>query len=391
MNRLNVFIEHIVPLIKNIFLPAALFAGGIFAFYAYGYFPSAALHTIHSLFFILCFMSLLTLLYFNQSKAAFSILLLALSYVLINNFKNIYGSDGLTSDNYLNLCIFLPVNFIIFYFIPNGRLLTKRSVYLLLLILCQFSAGEFLGRHNLSFNLAWNNGYIGSLPVSGFITYTAALLTIFILLAEKGHIIDYALFFTLLNTFFGLIYAESTTAFSLFFCLAALTLLCGIAFDIHHNIYKDTLTELSSRYAFMINSAHFPLKYSLGLISIDDYERLASIFGTRERNNLLRMIVNRILEEENEENIYRYTDGELVVLYKNQNKNESFQFLEKIRRTIASADFILNNRNKAVKLTVSTCVSEKKRSDANSMEVLYRARKVLQKANEFSHNISHKA
>ena len=78
-------------------------------------------------------------------------------------------------------------------------------------------------------------------------------------------------------------------------------------------------------------------------------------------------------------------------VFRNEDKNESFERLEKIRRSIASAEFVLNNRKKTVKLTVSTCVSEKKRSDANSIEVLFRAHKTLQKANEFSHNISSKA
>ena len=103
------------------------------------------------------------------------------------------------------------------------------------------------------------------------------------------------------------------------------------------------------------------------------------------------MIAGRITEEEGEENVYRYNEDEFVIVFRNEDKNESFEHLEKIRRSIASAEFVLNNRKKAVKLTVSTCVSEKKRSDANSIEVLFRAHKTLQKANEFSHNISSKA
>lgn len=391
MNRLSIFVERIFPLIKNILIPALLFAGGIFTFYAYGHITPSSLIIIHGTFFVTCFASFLTLLYFNQNKPVFYILTITLGYILINYLKNAYGDTYNTTSYYLTLCFLLPLNFALFYYLPNQRLLSKTNVYILLGLFAQFSLGEFLGRNQIMINLPFADGYIGNLSLLGFGLFSIALLSFFITLAEKGRIMDCALFFAALNIMFGLIYSDNATAITLFFSLAAITLLISIIRDIHHNIYKDNLTGLSSRYAFMINSEHFPLKYSIGLIAIDDYEHLATVFGRRDRNNLIRMIATRIQEEENEDNLYRYNDGELLILYKNENKNESFEHLEKIRRSVASADFMLGNLKKAIKLTVSTCASEKKRSDANSMEVLFRARKVLQKANEFSHNISHKA
>ena len=115
------------------------------------------------------------------------------------------------------------------------------------------------------------------------------------------------------------------------------------------------------------------------------------MFGRRDRDMLVRMIASKITDEESDENLYRYNEDEFILIFKNENKNESFEHLEKVRRAIASAEFILSHRRKSIKITVSTCVSEKKRSDANSMEVLYRIRKTLQKANEFSYNVSSKA
>ena len=48
-------------------------------------------------------------------------------------------------------------------------------------------------------------------------------------------------------------------------------------------------------------------------------------------------------------------------------------------------------RKKPIKLTVSCAVSEKKRSDANSVEVLVRAHKALQKTYKFTQNVTSKA
>ena len=127
------------------------------------------------------------------------------------------------------------------------------------------------------------------------------------------------------------------------------------------------------------------------MVSIDGYDEMKNMFGKKDRDILIKMMVGKIIEEAGDENLYRYSNSEFIIIYKNESKKESFEHLEQIRRAIASAEFVLNNRKKSIKLTVSTCVSEKKRSDANAIEVLYRIHKTLQKANEFSHNISSQA
>lgn len=383
--------EQILPLIKNVFIPSALFGIALLCFFAYGQIAPASLTTLHCAFYIISFSSFMVLLYYNQSKPVFYILTFVLSYILINHLKNTLGADYATSSYYINLCFFIPLNLAIFYFIPNHRLLTRLNVYLLLGLFLQFSIGEFLGSSGFKINLNLLSGHLADISILSFVLFVVTLSLFFMKSAQKGYILDYALMFAGLNILMALLYSHSPTALTIFYSNAALTLLVAIIQDIYHNTYKDILTGLASRYAYMLNSEHFPLKYSIGLISIDDYEKLLKVFGRGDRDTLVRMIVSKISEEEGEENIYRYNEDEFVIIFKNEDKNECFEHLEKIRRNIAAAEFILNHRKKSVKITVSTCASEKKRSDANSVEVLFRARKTLQKANEFSHNISSKA
>lgn len=102
------------------------------------------------------------------------------------------------------------------------------------------------------------------------------------------------------------------------------------------------------------------------------------------------MITMRLQDTETENPIYRYSEDEFVIIFKTKIK-ESFERLENIRRAVASAEFMLGKRQKGLKLTVSCCVSEKKRSDDNSIEVLIRTRKALQKAYQFTQNVTSKA
>lgn len=124
---------------------------------------------------------------------------------------------------------------------------------------------------------------------------------------------------------------------------------------------------------------------------IDDYERLEKVFGENSLKSLIKMICNRITSVENEAQIYRYSREEFVVLFKGEDKNTAFERMETIRRAVASAEFILRGYKKPIKLTVSGSVSEKKRSDANAVEVLSRAAKAMQKAYRFTQNITSKA
>ncbi len=118
---------------------------------------------------------------------------------------------------------------------------------------------------------------------------------------------------------------------------------------------------------------------------------MRQVFGRRGINALTRMITMRLQDTETENPIYRYSEDEFVIIFKNEDKKESFERLENIRRAVASAEFMLGKRQKGLKLTVSCCVSEKKRSDDNSIEVLIRSRKALQKAYQFTQNVTSKA
>ncbi len=178
---------------------------------------------------------------------------------------------------------------------------------------------------------------------------------------------------------------------TIFFAAAMLSIAVAVVQDIYYSTYRDVLTGLAGRNAFIINAKNFPLKYSVGIVCIDDYEKLGQVFGRMGQNALTKMIASRITETEFENQVYRYTPDEFVIIFKKEDKNEGFDRLEKIRRAVASAEFMLGRRKKPIKLTVSCAVSEKKRSDANSVEVLVRAHKALQKTYKFTQNVTSKA
>lgn len=382
-------LEKIIPLIRNIFIPALLFAAALFGYYLNGSISSGMALTLHGLFYFLSFTAFMTLLYFNQSQPVFFILCSVLCYVIINVAKNKYGTAFLENPAYQNLCLFAPLNFALFYFLPNRRLLKRHNIYFLLAVFIQYAVAEHLSKNGISLNSGANNA--SGLSGLAFWIFTIALLLAFARIAVSGRILPYAMFFSLLCIFFGFCYSPSASALTVFFCAGILILLIAVIQNLYELTYKDHLTGLPGRNSYIIHARSFPLKYSIGIVSIDDFDKLGINLGQRHRNILTKLIASRILEYEKEENVYRYGDDEFVIIFRNHDKNESFEQLENIRRAVASASFCFNPRRKALKLTVSAAVSEKKRSDATSFEVLLRTRKVLQKTRSFSHNVTTKA
>lgn len=391
MRQILLQLEKIFPLLRNTTLPALLFGLSLLGFYACQPLATPNLLNLHHLFYAFALLSFLLLLYFNRSKPAFFILNLVLAYILVNLLKRQLGADYyFSSAAYQNLCLFLPLNLGLFYALPEQKLITRRSVYLLLLIFAEYTIAEHLSRHGIHLGTSLNLSPLSGLNTLNLLLFSIILISQFITCSVSGKILDTSLFFATFCTCLGLYYSSSPTALSLFFSGASLIIFLATIEHIYHTTYKDELTGLSGRNAFMLHSKDFPLKYSLGILLIDDYQRLSQVFGRFGINALVKMITQRLLDAEPESQIYRYNTDEFVVLFRNEDKNHAFTRMENMRRAIACAEFMLRGYNKPIKLTVSGSVSEKKRSDANAVEVLVRAGKSLQKARRFTQNITYK-
>ena len=383
-------IEKLFATSHNMFVPCLIFSFTLLFYYAGLPFSENLCQSFHLTIYLLSFGSFATLLYFNRGNILFLLLIITLNYILINLFKHLYGTEYYSSPFYINLSTLAPINFILFYFIRPRNLLSKSNIWLLLVIFTQFSLGELLGSNQikLSINLDFMPATINIFSLLGF---SGAIITSFIIAIRSGSIMNYHLFFAFLCQFFSFYYSNTPSGLSLFTFSTLLCMISGFCQDTYVGTYKDALTGLYSRNSYIIHTKTFPLKYSIGIISIDDYDKLGQNFGSRIRNTLTKLITLQISNIETDESIYRYNPDEFIIVFKNLNKKEGFEKLENIRRAIASAQFQYNPKRKPLKLTVSCSIAEKKRSDVSSFEVLQRADKVLQKARLFSHNITSQA
>lgn len=383
-------LRKIITFAKDSILPAMIFAISLIGFYLFEVLETPNLKVINILFYLCAITSYSVLIYFNKNKGAMFSLIILISYIAINYLKLTMSFEFIHSKYFINIAILTPINLVFFYFLPNNKFITKENTYILLGIFLQIAIVENLSKQNidLGYNFFNNPNSINHLSIILFAFGTIAIL---FKSSKEPKIINIYLLFAFLEIMFGFIYAQSATGLSTFFFSAALTILLGICYDTHYETFFDVLTGLKNRNSYMTDADRFPLKYEIGIIHIDDFKRLKTIFNKKELNSLIKMIANKTSEDLDEFNLYRYGDEEFVAVFKNQNFDESFEQLNNMRRKIAAAEFLLNSRKKEVKLTVSGSIASKKRSDANAFIVLARTKKALEETNRFSHNVTSKA
>ena len=114
---------------------------------------------------------------------------------------------------------------------------------------------------------------------------------------------------------------------------------------------------------------------------------LFKIIGKEKIKNLEQLVVNSIIDMPYKLTLYRHTEDELIMVFKNEDARHTKEYADNIRHNIAASEFILTG-DKNLKITISVCVSEKTRKDRNAFEVIDRAHNALQKSYRYNCNVT---
>ena len=382
-------LKYIFSTIKSSFLPALCFALGLILFYTYQPYEISVEYYLHYAFYIISFLSLSALFFVNRSKPFLTLLTGSACYLLLNNLKISLGEDFIFSAEYLWMCFLLPINLAVFYFLPPSKLKNIRNYYLLLTTLAEMAFAQKLG--GFITNIPYVDINIGAMPMWAAVVWILILVPLAFDISFRNTIVNTGLFYADSSLFLGLLYAGSSSACTTFFFVFALILCLTAILDLRHLYRYDYLDGVGSYQSYLAQAnGKFPFKYTIGLICIDNREKIFQKLGSRKIKVLEQMIIDRIKEFPYETEVFRHERNEWILVFKNETAKQVMDYAEDIRRTFAGSEFIFSD-SETLKLTVSICVSEKTRKDLNAAEVINRAHNTLQKANALNSNISMKA
>lgn len=360
-------------------------------FYSVSEFSENVYHSIHMFFLSVTFATFLLAIFFKIPSAAMSVSVIFISYIIINNMRYLYGEDYMFSAGYNVWCMLLLPNILLSYFLfYKNRPYTHWSFFYIFLFI-ETALIEKFQNQAIDADSSYFYHHIGMLNYPALTVSIICLLILFVREMSKGEILCAATLFGSIAVFMGMYFSDNLFAFELFFFAGVFIELLTTGYYKYYVLYKNEELDIPNvKSFFSLADRKYPLKYSIVLMYIDEYERLMKRFGKEKMLSLKKMFLSRIQKINSKALIYDYQDDALIMSFLNSNATESFGYAEEIRRGLAKSIFIFNENNH-LQLTVSQCVSEKKRSDADSLAVLERAEENLQKACKFTRNITIKA
>ena len=359
------FLKKMLYPVKNAYIYTAIFAFGAFFYFAFSPFSETLNYIFHIGFFACILLNFAVLITFNRGKSFFDTFIIFCSYVLLINIRKYGGLIYWSSPDYCYLSSFLPLNLCYFLFWKNNaKLLSRKSIYVILALLTEYSALENLAVHNI--NLTLFPSFFG-LNNFSFAVFAMVLLLSFIKMNQFDGEIYKAYFFKTLSLFFAFLLSVQISAICLFFFLSALILLVNTISSIYKDVFYDEQTGVFNKYSFFARARQiFPITYCVSVTRIDDCDAIIKEYGYKNFARVLKMSVAELCEANGVDGVYRIASNLFLLLFFDKNKNEGFEIMENIRRKIATSEFMLFHPKKSIKITITSAITEGKRSDSNN-------------------------
>lgn len=390
MINLKFKFENTLLFSKNSLLPTLILGGFLVYFCSISNFSDDTYQTIHSIFIAISITTFILSLYFHTLNIAVMTSLVYTSYFIINSLRYTYGEDYMFSSGYNIWIMMLFPNILVscmYLKYKSNRMIS----WFFVMLFIQTAIIEKLQNQTIDADSYYFYKHIGEYNYPALLVSLISIFIIFCRYVNKGYILNASTLFVSLAMFIAVYLSDNLFAFSLFSLSASLILFISLIYYVYYISLKDEELNISNFSAYYHDAEKkYPLKYSISLMYIDDYERLLKRFGYHKMVLLKKMFVSRIHKINPNIGVYNYKKDAMILTFMNINANECFQQVEEIRRALVKSIFIFNE-NTHLQLTVSQCVSEKKRSDADSIVVLERAEKNLQNACKFTRNITVKA
>ena len=391
MKNIGLNLDKILLYSKKICIPALVLCTFLMYFFSITNFSDEAYHTIHTIFIVITILNLILSGYFRVLSVFAVSSVIYISYLIINSLRYSYGEDYIFSAGYNIWNMLVAPNIVLAYWLFSYKKKKIQGSWFFIILFVETMFIEKMQSQAIDPDSYYFYKHIGVLNYPAFCIYIGLIAMMLIHHCSKGKILSGAIFFTLIAVFVANLLSDNLYAFSLFYLASMLILMVSFFVYICYNNKNNEDLDVANYYSYCKDAEKkYPLKYSVSLMYIDEYERILKRFGYNRIIMLKKMFFKRIKEMYPEVLLYNYKSDSLIIVFKNANASDSFDKADEIRRMLVKSIFVFNENNN-LQLTVSQCISEKKRSDNDAIIVLNRAETSLKNACKFTRNITIKA
>ena len=304
------------------------------------------------------------------------------------------------------LCVFLPMNFLIYSLLKErgtftlwgstrfGLLLLPFVVIIGLAQAYPAEIGNLLRVNLLEKDLSGGFNFTQ-------ISLVMILVTLIVLngrmfarpAAQNG-----SLFVAVLASLGMLHFKESTSANAIFASAAVLMLAIAVIQESWSMAYIDQLTRLPGRRALDEEMLKLGGNFSIAMVDIDHFKRFNDRHGHDAGDQVLRMVATRIKQAVSGGKAFRYGGEEFTLVFSGKDIEDTINGLEGVRKSVCDSKFQLRSRdrrreknskdknNKNVKVSISIGVANRNERSSSANEVIKAADKALYRAKKQGRN-----
>ncbi|WP_252026824.1 GGDEF domain-containing protein [Vibrio sp. SCSIO 43136] len=344
---------------------------------------------------------------FSQGRMGMLAVAMTLAYYFVQTRLQVPLSVGTTRLEFSILAFLLPVACVIVYAFPNKRFFST-SGYIYSALMVGFALWGYLTITHFTMmddHALWD-GLLFTIEEFSRLPFLAVLYSIIfvgisaIMVLTRNEAIDSSVYSSLLFSTLTFCFFHLAFISSIFFTCAGILLIYNIISTSHKLAFIDQLTEIPSRRALENEMAHLGKHFAIAMLDVDHFKKFNDTHGHDTGDHVLRLVAKKMRATRGNAKVYRYGGEEFTVLFKGKDSEDTLEFLEELRESIAEYDMVVRNksqrpkddkvgsanrssgsRDKTVKVTISIGVADTSHSRSPykvlkvADEALYKAKK----------------
>lgn len=306
--------------------------------------------------------------------------------------------------------ILLPLNVLLYTFLKERGIFSLWGIIKFLFIVGQFfltvwivfsenpAILKFLNIELIFFNFTCLNG----ISQVSILVFLLAVTVLFIKLLMKNSFLNTTSIGLLFATAFITCLRNYDLSTPIFVAIAGVILIIFILQSSYSMAYLDELTEIPGRRALREEMMKLSGIYVIAMTDIDFFKKFNDKYGHDVGDDVLRLVATKLKHVTGGGKAFRYGGEEFVIIFPGKKLEDILPHLDKLRETIARAEFTLRGKDrppkkpekikpskvpaKKLSVTVSIGAAEKSRELKKTEDVLKAADKALYRAKNNGRN-----
>lgn len=162
--------------------------------------------------------------------------------------------------------------------------------------------------------------------------------------AEGAGPLDGAFLGALLSLAEAMRHPGDSTAASLHYTAACLTILAGLLQESWRMAFLDELTGIPGRRALLADVKRCSGRYAAAMVDVDHFKKFNDTYGHDVGDQVLRLVASRLAAVTGGGRGYRYGGEEFTVLFPGKDLDDALPHLEALRVSIEQAGFVVRDR-----------------------------------------------